>query len=171
MSNFDIFDRAIANGNAYRVSMRHTMADGEELIIHFDPASSGQTLYIVTPAIEPPEIALIDVYENAAPGASTNDDLQIHNMRYDVAAEDETPDATITRVTNGGLDTSSADKTEETQLRGNGEYQTPGDTERRALWRIISGSETVSMVITDDSGGAGNRYGYDTAIYENVRWD
>lgn len=169
MSNFDIFDRAVANGNAYRVSTRHTMADGENLTIHFDPSTLNGPLYIATPAIEPPEKALVGVYENADPNA-TNTDLKTHNMRYDVGSAKETPNSTITRVTNGELNTTGSDQTEETQVRSSGEYLTPGDTERRALWRITSGTENVSMVITDDSGGSNNRYGFDTVVYEGVKW-
>lgn len=163
-----LFTQAVINGDAYRISKRQSIDDGQEFIVHFDPAGADpdQVLYIATPSIDPPENALIDVYENADPGTSTNDDLQIHNMRYDVQASEEQPDATITRVSTGGLDTTGADQTEETQVRGNGEYQTPGDTELRGIWRIISGDETVSMVITDDSGGTANRYAFDTVVYE-----
>lgn len=159
-----LLTEAVIAGDAFRISKRQSIDDGQEFIVHFDPGDT--VLYIATPAIDPPEIALIDVYENADPGTSGVDDLQIHNMRYDVPESDEQPNASITRVATGGLDISSADQTEETQLRGGGEYQTPGDTEARGIWRIISGSETVSMVITDDSGGTANRYSFDTVVYE-----
>lgn len=159
---------AVIKGDAYRVSTRHTMSDLEELIVHFDPAGTDpdQVLYIATPAIDTPENARVDVYENADPGASVNSDLEIHNMRYDVPASMETPQASITRVTDGGLDLTNAEKTEETQIQSQGEYQTPGDLAQRGIWRIISGTETVSMIITDESGGVDNRYAFDTVVYE-----
>lgn len=163
--NQPILSQAVVDGNAFRVSKRQSIDDGQEFIVHFDPGG-GEVLYIATPAVDPPENALIDVYENADPGTSTNDDMFVHNMRYDVPAEEETPEASITRVSTGGLDLTGADQTEQTQVRGNGEYQTPGDLSQRGIWRIISGDETVTVVITDDSGGTANRYAFDTVVYE-----
>lgn len=159
-----VYDRAIVNGEAYRVSKRHTLADGEEFIAHFVPVSDGGTIYIETPAIQTPQDCDIDVWENADPGTSTNDDLFVHAMRYDVSPE--TPQATITRVSNGGLDTSSADQTEQTRVGANREYNTPGGEARRGIWRVIPVGETISFVVTDQSNGSGNVYGFDTVVYE-----
>lgn len=159
-----LYDRAIANGDAYRVSTRHTLADGEQLIAHFDPVASGGTIYIETPAIDTPANANIDVWENADPGTSTVDDLFVHAMRYDV--EPETPDASITRVTDGGLDTTAADQTEQTRLGASRPYNTPGGEARRGIWRVVPVGETVSFIITDQSNGSGNVYGFDTVVYE-----
>lgn len=151
-------------GEAYRVSKRTTLDDGGELIVHIDPADVGGTVHIATPAIEPDEACDVDVWENADPGTSTNDDLFVHAMRYDVSPE--TPEATVTRVTSGGLDTSSADQTEQTHISAGGDYNTPGDSPQRGIWRTIPVGETVSFVITDRSGGNSNIYGFDTVIYE-----
>lgn len=159
-----LFDRALANGDAFRVSKRHTLADGEQLIAHFDPVEAGGTIWIETPAITTPANCDIDVWENADPGTSTNGDLFVHAMRYDVSPE--TPEATITRVSDGGLDTSSADKTEETRVGVEQNYNTPGGEERRGIWRVIPVGEAVSIVLTDRSNGSGNIYGFDTVVYE-----
>lgn len=160
------FAQAVINGDAYRVSKRLTTADSEEYIVHFDPASVDDVLYIATPAVDPDADARIDVYENADPGTNLVDDMQVHNMRYDVSADQETPEATIQRVSDGGLDTTGAEKTEETQIAKGNEFQAPADAPERAIWRIISGDETVSMVITDESNGSGNRFAFDTVMYE-----
>lgn len=159
------FDRAMANGDAYRVSLRHTMADGEELTLYFEPVDAGGTLWMAPPAVESPEAAFIDVYENPAdPSANFADDVFVHAMRYDVSPE--TPEATVNRVTTGNLDTTNADQTEETLIRAGDRYNSPLDIGRRGIWRIIPVDETIAMVITDDSGGAGNLYSFDTVIYE-----
>lgn len=160
----NILTWAVMKGEAYRVSTRHTLADGEELIVHMDPVQAGGTIHIETPAISTPQNADVDVWENADPGTSTNDDLFVHAMRYDVAPEE--PQATITRVSNGGLDTSGADQTEQTHIEANREYNTPGGTAQRGIWRTIPVGETVSFVITDQSNGSGNVYGFDTVVYE-----
>lgn len=160
------FAKAVVNGDAYRVSKRHTLADGEELIVHIDPVVAGGTVHIETPAISTPANCDIDVWENADPGTSTNDDLFTHAMRYDV--DPETPDATVTRVTDQGLDTSVADQTEQTRVRADTNYNTPGGEEQRAIWRTIPVGETVSFVVTDRSNGSGNVYGFDTVIYEGT---
>lgn len=163
------FDRAMANGEAYRVSKRHTLADGEQLIAHFDPVEAGGTIYIETPAVTTPANCDIDIWENADPGTNTvesNTDggLLVHATRYDVAPE--TPEAEIVRVTDGGLDTSTADKTEETHVQAGSLYNTPGGEARRSIWRIIPVGETVSFIVTDQSNGSGNVYGFDTMVYE-----
>lgn len=160
----NIFTRAVLNGDAYRVSKRHTLADGEELILHFDPVPAGGTIHIATPAIDSAQRAEIDVWENADPGANLVDDLFVHAMRYDV--EPETTDATIQRVSDGGLDTTNADKTEETNVRQGGNYNTPGDASQRGIWRTIPVGEAISFVITDQSNGSGNIYGFDCVVYE-----
>lgn len=160
-----IYDRAIVNGEGYRVSRRPTLADGEQFIVHFDPVESGGTIYIETPAITTPANCDIDVWENADPGDSTvADDLFVHAMRYDVSPE--TPAATVVRVSDGGLDTSVGDKTEETRVTANEQYNTPGGEARRGIWRVIPVGETVSFIITDQSNGSGNVYGFDTVVYE-----
>lgn len=158
------FDRAVINGDAYRISKRHTLADGEELTVHIEPVSAGGTVHIETPAITTPANCDVDVWENADPGTSTNDDLFVHAMRYDVSPE--TPEATVTRVTDGGLATGSADQTEQTRVGANEQYNTPGGESRRGLWRTIPVGETVSFVITDQSNGSGNIYGFDAVVYE-----
>lgn len=160
----NIFTQAVINGDAYRVSKRHTLADSEELIVHFDPVVAGGTIHIATPAIDTARRAEIDIWENADPGANLVDDLFVHATRYDV--EPETPEATIQRVSSGGLDTTNADKTEETNIRQGGDYNTPGDTAQRGIWRTIPVGETISFVITDQSNGSGNVYGFDTMVYE-----
>lgn len=159
-----LFDRAMANGDAFRVSKRHTLADGEELTAHFDPVDAGGTIWIATPAITTPSQCHVDVWENADPGTNLVDDLFVHAMRYDVSPE--TPEATIQRVSDGGLGTGSADQTEQTVVNANEQYNTPGDEARRGIWRIIPVGETVSFVITDQSNGSGNVYGFDTVVYE-----
>ena len=170
-TNVGKFDSAVDRGKAYRVSKRQSIDDGQEFTIHFIPADDGQTLFIESPAIDPEELADIDIYENAEPNeGETNDDVYVHNMRYDVDAENEEPDATVLRVNDSELDTANADKTEETLVRQGGEYQTPGGEERRGLWRIISGDETVTVVITDRSGGNNNICAFDTVIYEGLSW-
>jgi len=160
----DRLQKAVIAGDAYRVSKRHTLADGEEFIIHVDPADAGGTVHIATPAIDTAQRAEIDVWENADPQTNLVDDLFVHAMRYDV--DPETPEATVQRVSDSGLDTSSADQTEQTNIRSGGDYNTPGDTELRGIWRTIPVGETVSFVITDQSNGSGNVYGFDTVVYE-----
>lgn len=104
------------------------------------------------------------MWENADPQSNLVDDLLVHAMRYDVTPE--SPQATVQRVSNGGLDTSAADKTEETRVRSGGDYNTPGDSAQRAIWRTIPDGETVPFVVTDQSNGSGNVYGFDAVIYE-----
>lgn len=161
------FDRAVVEGNAYRISKRHTLADGEELTIHFVPVSAGGTIHIETPAITTPTACDIDVWENAEPDGSaddTADDLFVHAMRYDEAPEG--PEATVQRVTDGSLATGAADQTEQTRVVSGEQYNTPGGEARRGLWRTIPVGETVSFIITDQSNGSGNVYGFDTVVYE-----
>lgn len=160
---FDLREATI-QGDAYRVSKRHTLADGEEFIFHLDPVAAGGTVHIETPAITTPQRCDVDVWENADPGSSTNDDLFTHVTRYDVAPE--TPEATVTRVSTGSLDTSSADQTEQTRIEAGEQYNTPGGTPSRGIWRTIPVGETVSFIITDQSNGSGNVYGFDTVFYE-----
>lgn len=161
---FSRLQRAVIDGDAYRVSKRHTLADGDEFIFHSAPVDSGGTVHIGTPAITTPAKCDIDIWENADPGSSTNSDLFIHAMRYDESPE--TPQATITRVTSGGLDTSVGDRTEQTRLNANKDYNSPGDGAQRGIWRVIPVGETISFVLTDQSNGSGNIYGFDTVIYE-----
>lgn len=163
----DVLTNAVFEGESYRVSKRHTLADGEQLIVHFVPVTSGGTIHIETPAITTPANCNIDVWENASPDGTTDDtadDLLVHAMRYDVSPE--TPQATIQRVTNGSLDTSTADKTEETRLNSGEQYNTPGGGDVRGVWRTIPVGEAISFVITDQSNGSGNIYGVDTVLYE-----
>lgn len=158
------FTLAVVRGDAYRVSKRHSLDDGEEFILHVDPVSAGGTVHIATPALDTPELCHIDVYENADPQTNLVDDLFVHAMRYDVTPE--APEATVQRVSTGGLDTSGGDQTEQTKIESGKDYNTPGDTEQRGIWRTIPVGETVSFVITDQSGGTANTYGFDTVIYE-----
>lgn len=161
---------AVIDGDAYRVSKRHTLADAEELSIHFVPVSAGGTIHIETPAITTPANCDIDVWENADPDGTagdTADDLFVHAMRYDVSPE--TPEATITRVTNGSLDTSTADQTEQTRVNANEQYNAPGGGAMRGIWRTIPVGERVTFVITDQSNGSGNVYGFDTVVYEGKK--
>lgn len=162
-----LLQRAALNGEAYRVSKRHTLADGEELIVHFVPVSAGGTIHIETPAITTPAACNIDVWENASPDGTTDDtadDLFVHVTRYDIAPE--APDATVQRVTNGSLDTSSADQTEQTRVEAGEQYNMPGGVAVRGIWRTIPVGEAISFVITDQSNGSGNVYGFDTMVYE-----
>lgn len=157
--------QAVVNGDAYRASMRHTLADGEKLIVFFEPVDPGGTIHIETPAIDNPQACDIDVWENPAdPSANFAGDLYVHAMRYDVTPEE--PEATVDRVTTGNLDTSSADKTEETHVRADGDYNTPGGEAQRGIWRTIPVGETIAFVVTDQSNGSGNVYGFDTVVYE-----
>jgi hypothetical protein len=103
------------------------------------------------------------VYENADPGENTVDDLFVHNMRYDGA---ESPEATVVRVSNSGLDTTSADQTEESRVVSGQGWNAPQGAPVRGIWRTIPVGETVSLVITDDSTGSGNVFSFDTVVYE-----
>lgn len=159
----DVFSQAVIDGNSYRVSKRHTLSDGEQLIAFFDPVASGGTIHIETPAITTPANCDIDVWENPTPNATT-DDFFVHAMRYDVTPE--TPEATITRVNDGMLDTSTGDQTEQTRVNGSEQYNSPGDGAQRGIWRTIPVGETIAFIITDQSNGSGNIYGFDTVVYE-----
>lgn len=160
------FDRAVISGTAYRVSKRQTLAQGEEFILHFDPVSAGGTIHIEPPSILPDAAADVDVWENADPGTNAVDDLFVHNMRYDTGEGAETPGATIVRVSNGGLDTSTADKTEESRVISQVPWNSPGGSPSRGIWRTIPVGETVSIVVTDRSSGSGNVFAVDTVVYE-----
>lgn len=159
----NILTQAVINGDAYRVSARRTLSDGEEFIIHLDPVDTGGTIYLEAPAVQTEIRALYDVYENADPGTNLVDDLEVHNMRYD---GDETPEATVQRVSNGGLDISSADKTEETFADSTNEGVDTGSAETRAIYRVIPTTDIISLVITDDSGGTNNNFAIDLVVYE-----
>lgn len=151
-------------GQAYRVSLRHTMDDTEELTIYFEPVAAGGTIHIAPPAIESPEAANVDVWENPAdPSENFAGDVFVHNMRYDAQ---ESPEATIDRVTTGNLTTTSADQTEESLVRAGDRFNSPLDVSQRGIWRTIPVGETIAMVITDQSGGANNLYSFDTVVYE-----
>ena len=154
---------AVMTGDAYRVSGRQTLADGEEFIVHFDPVAAGGTIHIEPPAVLPDAAANIAVWENADPGANLVDDLFVHNMRYD---GQEQPDATIQRVSNGGLTTTSADQTEESRVIADINWNAPAGVSQRGIWRTIPVGETVTIVITDDSGGSNNVFSFDTVVYE-----
>ena len=156
----------VAEGEAYRVSKRLARDDGQEFTVHIDPVSAGGTVHIAAPAIEAEEAADVDVWENADPGADTVDDLFVHNMRYDSGQGSEQPEATIVRVTDSGLDTTGADKTEETLIQGGGVMASTGDEDLRGIWRTIPVGETISIVVTDRSGGNDNRFSFDTVVYE-----
>lgn len=161
------FDRSVVEGNAYRVSLRHTMSSGEQLIVYFEPVESGGTIHIAPPAIESPQLAYVDVWENPPdPSANFADDVFVHAMRYDTSPE--TPEAVVNRVTTGNLDTTPADtdQTEESLVRGGQQFNTPGDSSRRGIWRTIPVGETIAMVVTDQSNGSGNQYSFDTVVYE-----
>lgn len=162
-------EAAVIAGNAYRVSKRHTLSDGEELIVHFDPVSAGGTIHIEPPSLLPEGVADIDVWENADPGQNLVDDLFVHNMRYDSGAGNEQPQATVQRVSNGGLTTTDADQTEQSRAAADVPWNAPQGAPTRGLWRTIPVGETVSIVITDDSGGAGNILAFDTVVYEGKK--
>lgn len=160
-----LLQKAALNGEAYRVSKRHDLDQDQELIVFFKPVSAGGTIHIETPAISSPQNANVDVWENPSdPSNNFGGDLEVHVTRYD--ATPETPEATIDRVTTGNLTTTSADKTEETRIQANEDYNTPGGSEVRGIWRTIPVGETIAMVITDKSTGSGNTYGFDTMVYE-----
>lgn len=157
---------AVVKGNAYRVSKRISLADGEQLIIHLDPVEAGGTIHIEPPSVLPEGVANVDVWENADPGTNLVDDLEVHNMRYDSGQGTEFPEATIQRVSDGGLDTTPADKTEESRAAADVPWNAPQGAPTRGIWRTIPVGETVSMVVTDDSGGQGNILAFDTVVYE-----
>jgi hypothetical protein len=155
---------AVAMGNGYRVSKRFSLGDGEEFIVYIDPSDQYGTIYMEPPAIEAPDgKAHLDVYEGATP-ANLNDTLEVHNMRYDGK---EFPSATIEQVPNGDLDTTDpADKTEETFVQAGGVFGSVGGAGVRGIWRVIPTTDVISIVITDQSGGSGNSYAFDTVVYE-----
>lgn len=154
---------AVMLGQGYRVSKRQTLDDGEEFIAHFDPKAAGGTIHIEPPSLLPEGVADIDVWENADPGENLVDDLFVHNMRYDGR---ETPEASIQRVSNGGLTTTNADQTEESRAASDVPWNAPQGAPTRGIWRTIPVGETVSIVVTDDSGGANNVLAFDTVVYE-----
>lgn len=165
----NILTWAVMKGEAYRVSARQTLADGEEFTAHFVPATAGGTIHIEPPSVLPEGASNIDVYENADPDGTagdTADDLQVHNMRYDTGQGTETPGATIQRVTNGSLDTSTADKTEDSRVASGTNWNAPQGSPVRGIWRTIPVGERVSIVVTDDSSGSGNVLAFDTVVYE-----
>lgn len=159
-------ERSVTTGQAYRVSKRQSLDDGQELIVHFDPQESGGTIHIEPPSLLPEGVADVDVYENADPGTNTTDDMVVHNMRYDSGSGTEQPKASILRVSDGGLNTTAADKTEESRAAADVTWNAPQGAPARALWRTIPTTENVSIVITDDSGGANNVLAFDTVVYE-----
>lgn len=160
------FAQAVMQGEAYRVSKRQTLASGDEFIVHIDPNVGGRTVHIEPPSVLPEAVANIDVYENADPGTNLVDDLEVHNMRYDTGQGSEMPGALIQRVTTGGLDTSGADKTEESRVGADMSWNAPQGAPSRGIWRTIPPGETVSMVVTDQSAGSGNVLAFDTVVYE-----
>lgn len=157
---------SVVKGNAYRVSKRFTLSAGEQLILYFDPIEAGGTIHIEPPSVLPEGVADIDVWENADPQGNLVDDLEVHNMRYDSGQGTEFPEATIQRVTSGGLDTTGADKTEESRAAADVPWNAPQGAPIRGLWRTIPVGETIAMVITDRSSGSNNVLAFDTVVYE-----
>lgn len=159
----DLFTRSVIEGESYRASRRKTLSDGEELIVHIDPVSAGGTVYLEPPRVNPEERANYNVFENADPGTSTTSELFVHNMRYD---GQESPEATVTDVSSGGLDTSGADQTEETLIDQDNSEISTGGAGTRGVYRIVPTTDTISIVVTDQSGGNNNDYGIDITIHE-----
>lgn len=165
MASFDLHDilmRAVVNGDAYRVSQRVSVPNNNELIVHIDPADAGGTIWLGPPKINPPGTFDYDVWENAEPGTSTNDSLFVHNMRYDGT---DTPQATVTGVDDSGLDTSSADQTEQTLGDSNAGDIATEDISQRGIYRIIPTTDTISIVITNTSGNSQD-FGFNQVLYE-----
>ena len=164
---------AAATGESFRITPEPTgddggfeLSNGDQFIIQIVPNDT--TLHLEGPTIDPEEKARVDVFENAEPNdeaTHTNDDLFIHNQRYDKGALDkEEPDATIRRIDTGQLDTSEADQTEHRVLRegvtyGNGATQ-------RSIWRTVPPGDNITIVIEDRSGGNNNALDFAIVLYE-----
>lgn len=165
LTSANILTTAVTTGHAYRISGRQTLDDGQEFTVHIDPNEASGTVHMAAPAILPDEAGDIDIYENAVP-QTTVDDLTVHNMRYDEGAGQERPEATVVRVPDSDLDTTDADRTEQARVFPDQPYPTPGDAPARAIWRTIPPTDTVSIVITDTSGGNANVFSFAMTLYE-----
>lgn len=166
---YSTLQECVMRGEAYRVSARNTLAAGEEFSAYFEPVSSGGTIHIEPPSVLPEGVADIDIFEDAQPDGTagdTADDMQVHNMRYDSGIGAETPAATIQRITNGSLDTSSADQTEESRAAADVPWNAPQGAPTRGIWRTIPVGENVTIRVTDRSAGSGNILAFDTVVYE-----
>lgn len=167
--SYSTLQECVMRGEGYRVSSRHTLAAGEEFTVYFEPVSAGGTIHIEPPSLLPEGVADIDVFEDAQPDGTaddTADDLFVHNMRYDSGLGAETPEATVQRITDGSLDTSGADQTEETRAAADVPWNAPQGAPTRGIWRTIPVGENVTIRVTDRSAGSGNVLAFDTVVYE-----
>lgn len=167
--SYSTLQEAVMRGEAYRVSARQTLASGEEFSAYFEPVADGGTIHIEPPSVLPEGVANIDVFEDAQPDGTagdTADDLQVHNMRYDTGQGTETPAATVQRITNGSLDISAADQTEESRAAADVPWNAPQGAPTRGIWRSIPVGENVTIRVTDESSGSGNILAFDTVVYE-----
>lgn len=160
-----ILAKSVIDGHSYRVSSRVQLDNGQEFTVDIDPDTDA--LYIETPVIEAEGRANVDVWENAsvADGGTATDDLTIHNMKYD---ETDQPNATIQRINDGDTDTATADKTEETLVQSGGTFGGTANAAARGFWRIIPADMRVTIIVTDQSGGNGNWFAFDTVVHEGV---
>ena len=169
---------AMDTGEAFRITPQPTGDDGgfeldngEQFILQIVPTESGGTLHLEAPIIDPEEKARIDIYENAEPNDEelhTNDDLFIHNQRYDKGmADKEVPDATIRRIDSGELNTTPADQTEHRVLREGREYA--AEVTDRNIWRTVPFGDNISIVVEDRSGGNNNALDFSLVLFEGDR--
>lgn len=153
--------RAVIAGDAWRVSARQTLSDGEEFIIHIVPNEDSGTLHLEAPAVNPDTVANFDVFHDATPN-ETVDDLIIHNQRYDVPHD--AIDAMVVRVPDGQL--TGGTKTEESRLSADTPRPESGGEASRGIWRTVPVGDVISIVITDDSGGNNNEFSLVLTLYE-----
>lgn len=168
--------RAAIKGEAYRITPQPTtgadgfaLDDGEAFTLRINPVEAGGTVHLQTPNIDPADKATVEIFENAAPDGTTDDtadDLFIHNQRYDEGQGNETPTATIQRITDGSLDTTGADQTEHRLLRSGRSYEdTPGE---RMFWRSVPITDDISIRVTDVSGGTANELDFSLVLFEGT---
>lgn len=158
----NLLTRAVFNGDAYEISETFTLAADESVTIHIDPTQSGETVHISLPRITPSVAGQFEIFENATPTNPQND-LFVHNMRYD---GQETPDTPVQRVANGNLDTSGADKTKETRVTVDSPSIAAGDGPVRGIYRTIPDTDIIPLRYTDRSNGSGNDVSMDLVMYE-----
>lgn len=160
-----ILAKSAIDGNSFRVSKRMQRDNGQEFTVDIDPDT--EAVFIETPAIEAEGRAHIDVWENASvvTDGTANDDLTVHNMKYD---ETDQPGATVQRISSGDTDTSGADKTEETLVQGGGTFGGTANAATRGFWRIVPSDMRITIIVTDNSGGNGNWFAFDTVIHEGL---
>lgn len=157
----DALQRAVIEGDAWRLSGRRTLDDGQSFNIHIDPQEAGGTVHVEAPAILPDETADITIIHNATV-ANLADDLTVHNQRYDVPTE--SLETVVQRVPDG--DVSGGSVTEQSRVTDTNQLPKTGGEEARAIWRTVPVGETLTLQITDDSGGNDNVFSFVLTFYE-----